>query len=415
MEFKEQIQRILENVPKVYEAGSSSIKNEVSNALKGSASGEAVALKDVSPLEHGLGVRVSSKNLISPDIWDDLFDKQEDGSYLSNKEIYLDASLRQFYLPPAVYTISYDVKCEIDKNYRFSIIYEDDSMVNNYIKSTGDYVHSEFVTEKKAIKAVQWYYGAPSQNVQFKNLQIEKGTTATPYTPYVADIGAVNVKKYGKNVADIKYFSATTLGSPIESSNKYGTTISTTDGRANELVFTQSFATPDVDYETHFDNGFFVIALNPIIPVGTKTVLSFDLEITEDILGKSILGVGTNGKYMSTYAVHNGRNTFVLPAWDEPSKKGANGIEVRIVGMSGIMSNIQLEVGETATEYELCKEPVEYTVNPDGTVDGVKSIAPATTLATDTEGVLIEVEYNKDINKAFAELQQAIISLGGNV
>lgn len=75
---------------------------------------------------------------------------------------------------------------------------------------------------------------------------------------------------------------------------------------------------------------------------------------------------------------------------------------------------VKLRVQGT-TEYEPYIEPVEYAVNADGTVEGVKSIYPATTLTTDTVGALIEVDYNRDINKAFAELQQAIISLGGNV
>jgi hypothetical protein len=51
----------------------------------------------------------------------------------------------------------------------------------------------------------------------------------------------------------------------------------------------------------------------------------------------------------------------------------------------------------------------------DGTVEGVVSIYPNTTLLTDTTGVLVKAEYNRDLNKAFAELQQAIISLGGNI
>ena len=37
------------------------------------------------------------------------------------------------------------------------------------------------------------------------------------------------------------------------------------------------------------------------------------------------------------------------------------------------------------------------------------------TLLTDTEGVTIEAEYNKDTNKVIESLVQAIISLGGNV
>ena len=79
------------------------------------------------------------------------------------------------------------------------------------------------------------------------------------------------------------------------------------------------------------------------------------------------------------------------------------------------LSVTQLEIGTTASEYEPFIKPVDYKPRPDGVVNGVTSLYPNTTLTTDTNGVLIECEYNRDINKAFAELQQAIISLGGNV
>lgn len=77
--------------------------------------------------------------------------------------------------------------------------------------------------------------------------------------------------------------------------------------------------------------------------------------------------------------------------------------------------DVQVEVGTTATAYEPYKEPIEYPVSADGTVEGVTPIYPTTTLMTDTAGAVIDCTYNRDINKAFAELQQAIISLGGNV
>jgi hypothetical protein len=73
-----------------------------------------------------------------------------------------------------------------------------------------------------------------------------------------------------------------------------------------------------------------------------------------------------------------------------------------------------LEMGKTATEYELGVEPTECVVNTDGTAN-VPSLYPSTRLYTDTDGVTIEAEYNRDINKAFAELTNALISLGGNV
>ncbi|MBQ4516826.1 MAG: hypothetical protein II978_08565 [Clostridia bacterium] len=70
------------------------------------------------------------------------------------------------------------------------------------------------------------------------------------------------------------------------------------------------------------------------------------------------------------------------------------------------ISTVKLSVEETDTE---------YAVNEDGTVDGIKSIYPNMTLLTDTIGAVIDVEYNRDINKAFAELANAIVALGGTI
>lgn len=61
--------------------------------------------------------------------------------------------------------------------------------------------------------------------------------------------------------------------------------------------------------------------------------------------------------------------------------------------------HLQLEVGSTATDYEPYIAPTDYTPNADGTVEGITSLYPNTTLMTDTDGVIINCEYNKDINK----------------
>lgn len=57
-------------------------------------------------------------------------------------------------------------------------------------------------------------------------------------------------------------------------------------------------------------------------------------------------------------------------------------------------------------------EEVSYTPNADGTVDGVKSLYPVTNLRTDTEGIVIEAEYNRDSNKVLEELLM-LMSQGG--
>lgn len=49
-----------------------------------------------------------------------------------------------------------------------------------------------------------------------------------------------------------------------------------------------------------------------------------------------------------------------------------------------------------------------YKPKADGTVEGVTSIYPTTTLVCDTEGATIEVEYNRDLNKVLADQNEDI-------
>ena len=73
-----------------------------------------------------------------------------------------------------------------------------------------------------------------------------------------------------------------------------------------------------------------------------------------------------------------------------------------------------IELGTGDKVYEPFIPPVLYTLDSNGEMI-VKSIYPVTTLISNTEGVIIDCAYNRDLNKAFAELCNAIISTGGNV
>ncbi len=68
---------------------------------------------------------------------------------------------------------------------------------------------------------------------------------------------------------------------------------------------------------------------------------------------------------------------------------------------------IQLETGNSATAYEEynCRE---YKPLADGTVRGVISVSPEMRIFTDKSGVVADVQYNRDINKAFEELKTAL-------
>ena len=101
---------------------------------------------------------------------------------------------------------------------------------------------------------------------------------------------------------------------------------------------------------------------------------------------------------------------------------------------SGLCSNFMIEEGEVATEYtpyvqDAPSTPIEISdengrfeeVYPqeDGILENVVSSYPSMNIKAKQEGVVVDVSYNRDINKAFMELEekmtQAIISLGGNV
>lgn len=277
MEFKEQIQRILENVPKVYEAGSSSIKNEVANALKGSASGSVVAMTDISPLEHELEVKVSRKNLIPyPDV--------------STVEV---------------------------KRYGKNML-DFSKAVNGAFTDNGDGTYTIRKNGNSRFSAIFPFYIPSPQNNE-------------PYT-------AVNI-------------SADIVDTNIET----------------PMVFMRTFKVPDTTSQN-------------------LASASFDFSEKGSVFG--FFETYYADVYLSHDANDGGYITFKHP---------------------------QITLSYDRLPYEPYIEPTTYPVEADGTVKGIKSLYPITTIMTDTKGAVVEVEYNRDLNKAFAELYQAIISLGGNV
>lgn len=77
-----------------------------------------------------------------------------------------------------------------------------------------------------------------------------------------------------------------------------------------------------------------------------------------------------------------------------------------------VISDLQIEIGNTKTEYEPYFDVQRQTItaNKDGTVEGFTSLYPTTVLVSDNNGVTIKCEYNKDIVKGFAELTKLILN-----
>jgi hypothetical protein len=420
MTREEQEQMILENVPKVYEAGRGSIKNEVANALKGSASGEVVALKDVSPLEHGLGVRVSSKNLadiyafsaygmISPSLTNsygttisttepsdsvEIVQSQTGNqtSVTSYTNGYFCIGFRNHFKDGDKITLSFDL--EIKENPLNAKVWK------LFMKGTSG-GQDVSITSGRISMVIEWSNkddGKPYVEIRnagcscvISNIQLEKGTTATAYTPFVPDVGAVKVKAQGVNIIDITEMLNNQL---VDNGDGTYTITKNGDGGLRFANWANINIPKRTEVAVNID--FIEIGCEPIESVLTIQFMTDDENI-DTTIGLTPENV-PRSFYFSTKNLTKAR--FCL------SSKNKDGEYVKF-------KNFQFEYGTAATEYEPYIEPVEYAVNADGTVEGVKSISPATTLTTDTVGALIEVDYNRDINKAFEELRKVILSLGG--
>ena len=80
-------------------------------------------------------------------------------------------------------------------------------------------------------------------------------------------------------------------------------------------------------------------------------------------------------------------------------------------------TKIQIEAGAVATEYEEYISSRNYRVDTSGNLPTSIELNEGnnTIYIMGNSGATITAKYSRDINKAFAELQQAIISLGGNI
>lgn len=392
MTREEQEQKILENVPRVFAAGRNSMSNIVANALKGSAMGEAVVLEGVSPIEHSLGVKVSSKNLLefAPAVSEAVtngitYRNNGNGSYYIKGTATGDTALyifkaqdKQLYLKAGNYTISGALT-----NLVGMYVYNADW---SYMKGSKE---SAVITIPK-----DDYYGVYFHVLNGVTVdatmypQLEKGTVKTAFTPYVADVSAVKLRVQGGNLTPYPY--------DFTEKNVSGTTFKVNEDGSVEVKGTPSSNT---------SVGLFGY-IDATLLRGKQVAIS----LTDKNLYYYVHIKFDDGTYQ--YNLLNSREktklTGIVPS-------NAVGIQIGVgvtLEFDGSAKTIypQLWLGDSVGEYEPYIEPIEYSIG-----DDIRSICPTTTITTDTVGVLIEVEYNKDINEAFEKLQNAIISLGGNL
>jgi hypothetical protein len=429
MNISEKLITIVENEQKVYKSGyDKAVKDCQTQVLKGTASGTVVSMTDVSPIEHEMKVKASSKNLIPyPYAFGDsittngvtVTDNGDgsltlNGTSTGNVNIYL-ADNNTFFLPAGTYVGSLGIS---NTNILFCIGGGNSELTDMTTINNKAFTMTTYSTIGRCM--IQGKSGITYDNVTIYP-QIEKGTKATGYTPYMADVSGVKLIKQGKNLLNtLNRTFGGSLGAVANTTqrkfefDKYYVGLSQNNYYMGEksckVELNGDIWTIDWSFGGDASYGL-------AFPIKVKPNTSYTLKaknITEYYYGR-ICYYDKDGNYLNKDVALANTDKFTTPNNCEIAAiifAQGKGITTRSTIQ---IKDIQLELSGTSTEYEPYIEPIEYPIAADGTVEEVTSLYPVTTLTTDTTGILIEAEYNRDINKAFEELYQAIISLGGNV
>ena len=343
---------------------------------KKTVSGNSVAIGDVSPIEHNLGVRVKSKNLFDiskiPSNSNGTIINNGDGTiYVKGAAITTNRTLAQccpLLRVGDVATISLRITNALEDTKKNTYIYLYE------IKKTWTTNQVFTITQEMLDSKVLLYCRVYGTNIEstpdgiLSQIQVELGSTATAYTPYRTDFSGVEISRYGKNLLNV-----------------------------NNAVSVYINANTGVPAASAKDS-----SLKNLIYVSPNTAYTFT---TPWSTGIRVFFYDINGNHISNDAMLSYTKTYITPQ---------NCCFINICKAVTVdvfkQSQVQMELGTQSTEYEPYKESQTATANSVGTVEGLTSVSPNMTLLADNS-VSIECEYKSDgnptANEKFIELQNA--------
>ncbi len=217
----------------------------------------------------------------------------------------------------------------------------------------------------------------------------------------VTDLTAVKVKKQGKNLIPFPYRDL-----KLGTTTTNGVDFTVYEDRSILINGTATISTSKYLYESKTG----MLGLKSGITIsGSKNASDDTQQANVNFMCNYYDSTGTMKQGLVASTTSIGTKT-ITNDW-----KGL-GIYINIPKgktLNNLLIKPQLKIGTTATDYEPYISPIEYIPNADGTVEGVTSLYPNTTLTTDTDGVIINCEYYKDIDKAFNELTTSVALSGG--
>ncbi len=368
-------------------------KSEAANAIKGNAGGEIVAIDDVSPVEHNISVKLRSENLLpvpyyetSKELGGVTFTAQDDGGILLSGtpteytylRLYNGAALEKE--KPITVSLTGEFTNAV---FDFVLLNASGIAIAAFSSTTGD-GNVRTINTKDYPMATRWTLTIKREKNDVETTgvvypKIEIGEVVTPYKPWV-DVSGVKVTRCGDNLLPYPYYHTTRTSSGVTFTDNGDGSI-TLNGTA----------------EANNAAGFYFIRG---IPFNFKDgVTYYAPDFSDKGLSLIILYFDENGT--SVY----GRNAVTWKKeyefqliWLSVSKAGTT--------LTNEVIYPYLSVREDA-KYEKYEGEV-FEVDAETNTVEIPALYPTTTLFTDIDGAVIDAEYNKDLNRAFGDIDSAL-------
>lgn len=365
------------------------IRNSYAPAIKGNVSGEIIRVDDVSPIEHDVKCLVHGKNLCDLSVLP-IHEPSDPAVYISSVGTdYIEVTASPTYDGNGHVHTSVRLKelcpqMRAGKQYILSGI-SDAWHKCIYLRSL-DYFWQfgqTITVTQEMLDCTVGFYGYATDRGQepgvcrISNIQIEEGTIATTYEPYI-DPSTTTLERFGKNLLNPNRGSASQKGLTLTNNGDGSFTITGTATAAASFGLTNLTTDP-----LHLHKGI-TYTQSVIVLSGSMAGVAVVPSVVDD-----------DGNVTWNYLSNNQTKTP-----DKQYKFWSYEVYVENGRTVNLRFKVQLEVGKTATEYEPYKTVSTHVIAPDGTCV-VPSVNPNMTLFTDTPGVTIEAEYNRDTTKMF--------------
>lgn len=362
-----------------------------------------VLLDDISPIAHKVNIKTEQKNVIPVpyrdrektlsgirftfnDDWSiSLNGTWSGGTAAAVADLYL---MSNYQLPTGTYVLSGGNDGGGTYKYRLfgQLIRADGSPL--YISLTDSKTATAFTVNEGDLFSLSIRIGNEIGTVKDFTFypMLERGAVASHYTPPV-DLSLTQIDVKGKNLFNDTYF--------------YNNHEFVYDGQKNAWL--GNTLTETIFYNYAGAHGSFTIQCEAMNTAADKKSICFLVHYT-DGTQKNLIGsaVDSNGIKLVS-AQTDATKTVEKIDW---SYSNIGSFYVR---------NTMISYAPTVSEYEPFVEYHTAMMVDENNTLTIDAHYPSMTIYNTLNGAVIDVEYNRDLNKAFAELYNAIISTGGNV